>query len=152
MAVAVRTLTFREAINEALAQEMERDSKVVLMGEDVAGGAAVPGFEHDDAWGGVLGVTKGLVQRCGCGGRRHRPATGRRADVRGLLRRLHGSDLQPGREAALYVRRQGGGADGDPHNDRSRVSRCRTALRLPLLRLHAHARTQMRRAIYPCGR
>jgi acetoin:2,6-dichlorophenolindophenol oxidoreductase subunit beta len=65
MAVAVRTLTFREAINEALAQEMERDSKVVLMGEDVAGGAAVPGFEHDDAWGGVLGVTKGLVQRFG---------------------------------------------------------------------------------------
>src|SRR5499427_9191447 len=65
MAVAVRTLTFREAINEALAQEMERDSKVVLMGEDVAGGAAVPGFEHDDAWGGVLGVTKGLVGRFG---------------------------------------------------------------------------------------
>ena len=65
MAVAVRTLTFREAINEALAQEMERDSKVVLMGEDVAGGATVPGFEHDDAWGGVLGVTKGLVQRFG---------------------------------------------------------------------------------------
>jgi acetoin:2,6-dichlorophenolindophenol oxidoreductase subunit beta len=65
MAVAVRTLTFREAINEALAQEMERDSKVVLIGEDVAGGAAVPGFEHDDAWGGVLGVTKGLVQRFG---------------------------------------------------------------------------------------
>src|SRR5262252_4111774 len=65
MAVAVRTLTFREAINEALAQEMERDSRVVLMGEDVAGGAAVPGFEHDDAWGGVLGVTKGLVQQFG---------------------------------------------------------------------------------------
>ena len=65
MAVAVRTLTFREAINEALAQEMERDPKVVLMGEDVAGGAAVPGFERDDAWGGVLGVTKGLVQRFG---------------------------------------------------------------------------------------
>jgi pyruvate dehydrogenase E1 component beta subunit len=65
MAVAVRTLTFREAINEALAQEMERDPKVVLMGEDVAGGAAVPGFEREDAWGGVLGVTKGLVQRFG---------------------------------------------------------------------------------------
>src|SRR5215468_7432312 len=65
MAVAVRTLTFREAINEALAQEIERDPKVVLMGEDVAGGAAVPGFEREDAWGGVLGVTKGLVQRFG---------------------------------------------------------------------------------------
>ena len=65
MAVAVRTLSFREAINEALSQEMERDPRVVLLGEDVAGGATVPGFEKDDAWGGVLGVTKGLVQRFG---------------------------------------------------------------------------------------
>jgi len=65
MAVAVRTLTFRDAINEALGQEMERDPRVVLMGEDVAGGATLPGFEREDAWGGVLGVTKGLVQRFG---------------------------------------------------------------------------------------
>jgi len=65
MAIAVRTLTFRDAINEALGQEMERDPRVVLMGEDVAGGATLPGFERDDAWGGVLGVTKGLVQRFG---------------------------------------------------------------------------------------
>jgi pyruvate/2-oxoglutarate/acetoin dehydrogenase E1 component len=65
MAVAVRTLSFREAINEALSQEMERDSSVLLMGEDVAGGATVPGFDQEDAWGGVLGVTKGLVQKFG---------------------------------------------------------------------------------------
>jgi pyruvate dehydrogenase E1 component beta subunit len=44
---------------------MERDPNVVLLGEDVAGGATVPGFEQEDAWGGVLGVTKGLVQRFG---------------------------------------------------------------------------------------
>ncbi|MDQ6742104.1 MAG: alpha-ketoacid dehydrogenase subunit beta [Candidatus Dormibacteraeota bacterium] len=65
MAVAVRTLSFREAINEGLSQEMERDPSVILLGEDVAGGATVPGFEQDDAWGGVLGVTKGLVQKFG---------------------------------------------------------------------------------------
>jgi pyruvate dehydrogenase E1 component beta subunit len=65
MAVATRTITFREAINEALRQEMARDPDVVLMGEDVAGGATVPGFERNDAWGGVLGVTKGLVQDFG---------------------------------------------------------------------------------------
>ena len=65
MAVAVRTLSFREAVNEGLSQEMERDPLVILMGEDVAGGATVPGFEQDDAWGGVLGVTKGLVQKFG---------------------------------------------------------------------------------------
>src|SRR6266508_3011868 len=53
-----RSLTFREAINEALAQEMERDERVIVMGEDNAGGAGAEGEE--DAWGGVLGVTKGL--------------------------------------------------------------------------------------------
>ena len=35
-----RTLTFREAINEAMRLEMRRDPTVILMGEDVAGGAA----------------------------------------------------------------------------------------------------------------
>ena len=65
MVVATRTATFREAINEALRLEMARDPDVILMGEDVAGGATVSGFEQDDAWGGVLGVTKGLVQRFG---------------------------------------------------------------------------------------
>jgi pyruvate/2-oxoglutarate/acetoin dehydrogenase E1 component len=65
MVVATRTATFREAINEALRLEMARDPEVILMGEDVAGGATVSGFEQDDAWGGVLGVTKGLVQEFG---------------------------------------------------------------------------------------
>src|SRR6266540_3211458 len=35
-ATAVRELTFGEAIKEAIAEEMRRDHKVVLMGEDVA--------------------------------------------------------------------------------------------------------------------
>ncbi len=55
--------SFRQAINEALRQEMDRDPTVVLMGEDVAGGAGAPG--EDDAWGGPLGVTKGLMPRFG---------------------------------------------------------------------------------------
>nr|WP_294529690.1 alpha-ketoacid dehydrogenase subunit beta [uncultured Rhodopila sp.] len=55
--------SFRQAINEALRQEMRRDPRVVLMGEDVAGGAGAAG--EDDAWGGVLGVTKGLVGEFG---------------------------------------------------------------------------------------
>jgi len=65
MAVSVRTGTFRQAIGEALAHEMERDPTVVLMGEDVAGGPTVEGFEQKGAWGGVLGVTTGLVERFG---------------------------------------------------------------------------------------
>ncbi|QRP45626.1 alpha-ketoacid dehydrogenase subunit beta [Amycolatopsis sp. FDAARGOS 1241] len=56
-----RTISYREAINEALAQEMQRDESVIVMGEDNAGGAGSPG--EDDAWGGVLGVTKGLYHR-----------------------------------------------------------------------------------------
>jgi pyruvate dehydrogenase E1 component beta subunit len=55
--------SFRQAINEALAQEMRRDHRVVLMGEDVAGGLGAGG--EDDAWGGPLGVTKGLVGEFG---------------------------------------------------------------------------------------
>src|SRR5215210_891693 len=58
-----RTITFQQAINEALAQEMERDPAVVIFGEDVAGGLGAPG--EDDAWGGPLGVTKGLMARFG---------------------------------------------------------------------------------------
>ncbi len=65
MAVAIRQMTFAQAINEAMRLEMRRDPRVILMGEDVAGGATVTGFESEDAWGGVLGVTKGLVQEFG---------------------------------------------------------------------------------------
>jgi pyruvate/2-oxoglutarate/acetoin dehydrogenase E1 component len=56
-----RSITYREAINEALAAEMERDERVVVLGEDNAGGEGAPG--EMDAWGGVLGVTKGLYHR-----------------------------------------------------------------------------------------
>jgi len=56
-----RSITYREALNEALAQEMERDPSVIVMGEDNAGGEGAPG-DHD-AWGGVLGVTKGLYHK-----------------------------------------------------------------------------------------
>ena len=55
--------SFRQAINEALRQEMERDERVILMGEDIAGGMGAPG--EQDAWGGPLGVTKGLMPRFG---------------------------------------------------------------------------------------
>src|SRR3990170_2958208 len=63
----IRELTMKDAINEALAQEMEADERVVLFGEDIAGGAgrddAYP--EAADAWGGPFGVTKGLLTRFG---------------------------------------------------------------------------------------
>jgi acetoin:2,6-dichlorophenolindophenol oxidoreductase subunit beta len=58
-----RTLSFQQAINEALSQELARDPRVVLMGEDVAGGSGADG--EMDAWGGPLGVTKGLWSKFG---------------------------------------------------------------------------------------
>jgi acetoin:2,6-dichlorophenolindophenol oxidoreductase subunit beta len=51
--VKVRTLSMRQALNEALAEEMERDSRVVIFGEDVA------------EFGGVMGVTQGLHEKFG---------------------------------------------------------------------------------------
>ena len=58
-----RKITYQQAINEALDQEMGRDESVILMGEDVVGGTGADG--EMDAWGGVLGVTKGLYGKYG---------------------------------------------------------------------------------------
>ena len=55
--------SIRQALNEALRQEMRRDPRVVVIGEDVAGGAG--GTGSLDAYGGVLGVTKGLIGEFG---------------------------------------------------------------------------------------
>ena len=55
--------SYRQAINEAIAQEMRRDENVLVWGEDNAGGAGTEG--EQDAWGGVLGVTKGLYPEFG---------------------------------------------------------------------------------------
>ena len=58
-----RTISYKEAINEALDQEMTRDKLVIVMGEDSIGGTGSPG--EDDAWGGPMGVTKGLYGKHG---------------------------------------------------------------------------------------
>lgn len=62
-----RRITFMNAINEALEQSMEKDDRVILLGEDIAGGVTVKHLEeeNEDAWGGVFGVTKGLMQKFG---------------------------------------------------------------------------------------
>jgi pyruvate dehydrogenase E1 component beta subunit len=51
--VTVREISYRDALNEALAEEMERDDSVFLMGEEVA--------EYDGAYK----VSKGLLDRFG---------------------------------------------------------------------------------------
>src|SRR3954454_24431324 len=62
---ATRQMTYQQAVNEALRIAMREDPTVVLMGEDIAGGAMVDHLINDDAWGGPMGVTKGLVQEFG---------------------------------------------------------------------------------------
>ena len=88
--MATRTITFSEAINEAIRLEMRRDPTVILMGEDVAGGATLPHMEGEgkEAWGGVLGVTKDLVTEFGRNRVLDRVTPHRRVDVCRLFRRL----------------------------------------------------------------
>ena len=47
------TLTYSQAINEALAEEMQRNENVILYGQDVA------------VWGGIFKVTDGLLEKFG---------------------------------------------------------------------------------------
>ncbi len=49
----MRTITYRDALNEALAEEIERDPNVVIMGEEVA------------EYNGAYKVTQGLLDRYG---------------------------------------------------------------------------------------
>src|ERR1700687_2643580 len=53
MVVATRTLTMAQAIAEAIGQEMERDERVFVMGEDVG------------IYGGIFGATQGLLDQFG---------------------------------------------------------------------------------------
>ena len=55
--------SFRQALNEAMRQEMERDPMVIALGEDIAGGMGAKG--EQDAWGDVLGASKGLMPEFG---------------------------------------------------------------------------------------
>jgi acetoin:2,6-dichlorophenolindophenol oxidoreductase subunit beta len=60
--------SYRQALNEALKQEMRRDHRVILAGVDIGAGytSAATDSPGDQA-GGVLGVTMGLIQEFGVG-------------------------------------------------------------------------------------
>ena len=64
-ATGVREIQYREAINEAIRQEMERDESVIIMGEEIAGGAGREHLGIIDAWGGPFRTTVGLIQQFG---------------------------------------------------------------------------------------
>ena len=48
-------ITVREALHDALQEEMERDHKVCILGEDIS----------DDAYGGTYSITSGLSKQFG---------------------------------------------------------------------------------------
>lgn len=56
----------RQAINETLYQEMERDPNVIVLGEDISGGAGTPSGKRE-AIGGIWGTTGGLLPKFGAG-------------------------------------------------------------------------------------
>ncbi len=65
MVAGTRELTFNQAINEAIRLEMRRDPTIIVMGEDIAGGAGRAHLGFIDAWGGPLRATRGLITEFG---------------------------------------------------------------------------------------
>lgn len=62
---ATRELTLSQAINEAIREEMRRDERVIILGEDIAGAAGRAHLGLQDAWGGPLRATRGLIGEFG---------------------------------------------------------------------------------------
>lgn len=60
-----REISFAGAINETIKMAMREDETVILLGEDIAGGAEMDHLADDEAWGGVMGVTRGLAKEFG---------------------------------------------------------------------------------------
>ena len=104
-------IIYKDALREALVEEMARDNRVIFYGEDVAD------------YGGAFKVTKGLLEAfgrdrvfntpiseaCICGtavgAAMVGAAAGGRADVHRLRADVVRPDQQPGREVALHERR-----------------------------------------------
>ena len=119
-----RTQTVREALRDAMAEEMRRDGDVFLMGEEVA------------EYQGAYKISQGLLDEFGARRVIDTPITEHGftglARRRGLRRpeadrRVHDVQLRPagdrpdhqlGREDALHVRRPDGRADGLPGSER----------------------------------
>jgi len=66
-------LRFSQAVGEAIAQEMEADQRVLILGEDIG------------RCGGVFGVTRGLLDRFGEWRVRHTPISEMGSDAAGAV-------------------------------------------------------------------
>lgn len=57
-------INIRDVLNQVLKQEMERDPSIIVLGEDISGGAGTPSGKQE-AIGGIWGVTGGLLPKFG---------------------------------------------------------------------------------------
>jgi pyruvate dehydrogenase E1 component beta subunit len=69
----MREIFYSQALNEALSIAMASDPNVILIGEDLAGGEGREDQGIEEAWGGIMGVTKGLRKQFGPGRVRDTP-------------------------------------------------------------------------------
>ena len=60
-----RGISYLQAVNEALPLAMQADPDVIILGEDVAGGGGREDEGIEEAWGGIMGATKGLYKAFG---------------------------------------------------------------------------------------
>jgi pyruvate dehydrogenase E1 component beta subunit len=60
-----REILYMQALNEAMRIAMETDPDVILIGEDIAGGGGRKDQGIEEAWGGIMGVTRGLYMQFG---------------------------------------------------------------------------------------
>ena len=153
-----RKITYQQAIGEALAQEMERDETVIIMGEDVAGGAparrarTMPGVAS-------LASPRGLYAKYGdrvmdtpitesafIGAAVGAATAGLRPVAELMFIDFMGVCFdQIFNQAAKFrymFRRQGRNAGGDPHHVWRRLPRRRPAFAMPLSRVHPHSRAE----------
>lgn len=63
--MAERSITYLEAVREAMVQEMREDETIIFMGQDISGGAGREEAGLTDTWGGSFGVSRGMSTELG---------------------------------------------------------------------------------------
>ncbi|HTW98210.1 MAG TPA: alpha-ketoacid dehydrogenase subunit beta [Acidimicrobiales bacterium] len=62
--MSARELTMLDAVREGIDEAMGADERVIVLGEDIAGGAGL-GDPYEGVMGGTFGATKGLLEKYG---------------------------------------------------------------------------------------
>jgi pyruvate dehydrogenase E1 component beta subunit len=87
------SMKYWQAAADALRQEMRRDPSIIVLGEDVAGGAGREAEGIVDSWGGPFGITRGLIKEFGAARVRDTPIS--EAGFTGLAAGLAADGYRP---------------------------------------------------------